>query len=388
MNENEKKLNILFLASWYPNRIEPQNGNFIQRHAEAVSKNCRVASLHAISVQGVKGFEVVAQWVKNVYEVVVYFEKTAKYLPLRKFNNYLKANRLGFEKIQEDFGTIDLVHLNVFFPAGVFALWLKKKFHLPYIITEHWTAFLKINPYEFRWIERYYIKNIAASASVICPVSEDLKQAIQDFGIKGPFEVIPNVVDTDLFQAPQQKDFTTIRLLHVSTLYDQHKNVSGILNVIARIAKERQDFKITLAGNKFGDLHFKYAKRLNIPTNLLDIQEEIPLEDIAKMMQENHLFILFSNYENLPCVISEAHASGMVVIATDVGGVREMINSENGILINAKAEDELYSALIEVMDTLPQYDTKVIRKKALERYSYQSVADQYLKIYSEVLGIV
>ena len=385
MIDLEKKLNILFLASWYPNRIEPQNGNFIQRHAEAVSKNCNVAVLYVISVPGIKGFETSTQWVNNVFEVIIYFEKTHSYLPLRKFNKYLKAHRIGYKTIVEQFGSIDLTHLHVFFPAGIFALWLRKKFQLPFVITEHWTAFLKINPHQFNWFEKYYIKKIGAAASMICPVSEDLKKAIEEFGVTGPFKVIPNVVNTELFHISKQKNYSTKRILHVSTLYDQHKNVSGLLNVIARLVKERKDFKVTLAGNKYGDLPVNYAKKLGIPKEVLEIHEEIPLEDIARMMQEDHIFVLFSNYENLPCVISEAHSSGMVVIATDVGGVREMIDTNNGVLINAKDEAALYEQLNQVMDRIPQFDVQEIRRQAVDRYSYQSVANQYLEVYRAVL---
>lgn len=379
-----KPLNILFLASWYPNMVEPQNGNFIQRHAVAVAKNCRVACLHVLSVSDRQGFEVTAAWKDGVYEVIVYFEKTSAYFPLRKLNQYIKAHRLGYEKILEDFGPIDLVHLHVFFRAGIFALWLRKKYQIPFVITEHWTAFLTINPYQFNWMERYYIKKIGAAATMICPVSEDLRKAIHAFGIKGPFKVIPNVVDTELFQTAP-RDFSKIKILHVSTLIDQHKNVSGFLSVLRKLQDERQDFQVTLAGNKVGDTHFKSIQQLGIKEGSVEILEEIPIESIAALMQEYHIFVLFSNYENLPCVISEAHASGMVVIATDVGGVREMINAKNGVLIAPKSEDELLQALNEVMDLLSQYDPQQIRNAAIARYSYQSVADAYLEVYQSVL---
>ena len=45
----KSKLNILFLAYWYPNKLDTQNGNFIQQHARAVSKVCNVYVLHAVS---------------------------------------------------------------------------------------------------------------------------------------------------------------------------------------------------------------------------------------------------------------------------------------------------------------------------------------------------
>jgi len=244
MIDQAKKLNILFLASWYPNRKEPQNGNFIQRHAVSVSKKCNVAALHVISVEGKQGFEPDAKWVNGVFEVIVYFEKTSNFFPIRKLRNYQKAHQKGFDRILKEFDKIDLVHLNVFWRAGLFALHLRNKKDIPYIITEHWTGFLKINPYKFNRFEKHFIKKIGNSAARICPVSGDLKKAIQQFGIKNQFEVIPNVVDTDLFNLREEQNASTqqqtgvVKILHVSTLIDKHKNVSGLLNVIAPLLDE------------------------------------------------------------------------------------------------------------------------------------------------------
>jgi glycosyltransferase involved in cell wall biosynthesis len=385
MIDRKKKLNILFLASWYPNKLEPQNGNFIQRHAEAVSIHCNVASLYVISSHDAKGYEVERRWINNVFEVIVYYKKTDKMLPFIKYRRYLKAHKKGFDTVLNEFKNIHLTHLNVFYPAGIFALWLKKRFQIPYIITEHWTGFLDINPYKFSLFEKYYILKIGKAASMICPVSLNLQKALLAFGIEGPFKVVPNVVDTRLFNYSEKERKELKKILHVSTLNDQHKNVIGILNVVNRLRKERSDFRLTLAGNKFGDKHLNYAKELGIPDELLLILDEIPLEDIAEFMKQQDIFVLFSNYENLPCVISEAHASGMVVIGTDVGGVSEMIDSENGIVIKAKDEEQLYEALNRLMDNLSKFNAKKISQKAVERYSYQSVAAQFLEIYSGVL---
>ena len=48
----KKKLHILFLCGWYPSSILPQNGDFIMRHAKAVSNKHKVSVLHIISRPG------------------------------------------------------------------------------------------------------------------------------------------------------------------------------------------------------------------------------------------------------------------------------------------------------------------------------------------------
>ena len=387
MFDQKKKLNILFLASWYPNRIEPQNGNFIQRHAEAVSYQSNVASLYVISTYDTKGYDIEKKWVNNVLEVVVYYKKTDKLLPFLKYRRYLKAHKMGFEAILADFKEIHLTHLNVFYPAGIFALWLKKRYQIPYIITEHWTGFLDINPYKFNLFEKYYILKTGKEAAMICPVSYNLKNALQNFGIEGPFEVIPNVVDTELFSHKGEQKGKVKKILHVSTLNDQHKNVVGIINVINKLRHNRTDFKLTLVGNKFGNKHANYAKELGIPDDMILILDEIPLDDIAEIMRNQDIFVLFSNYENLPCVISEAHASGMIVIGTDVGGVSEMIDDSNGFVITAKDESALYEKLDFLLDNLTNYQPNKISTIAAKKYSYRSVANQFHSIYKKVLDV-
>ncbi len=67
-------LNILFLASWYPSRTIPYSGNFVQRHAMAVSAYCNVSVLHACSDIDCKGkYEISIHDNEGVREVIVYY---------------------------------------------------------------------------------------------------------------------------------------------------------------------------------------------------------------------------------------------------------------------------------------------------------------------------
>jgi len=375
---------VLFLSSWYPNRVLPKNGNFVRRHAQAVAKFVPVASLHVISDEDARAFEIDVQEVEGVYEVVVYYPKSSKWRPDKKYRRLLEAHRHGYAHILEAWGRVDITHLNVTYPAGLFALELKKKYGIPYIITENWTAFLPINPYEFKIYERYFIKQIGKQASAFCPVSEDLKRAFIDFGFAGPFHIIPNVVDTDVFAHEERSTSNGIKILHVSTFKDNHKNISGMLRVIGRLSRERNDFHITMAGNRFGDKYAPLIESLGLTDDTLTILPVLPLEDIARMMREQHIFVLFSNYENLPCVVAEALCTGMVVVGADVGGTREMVADTNGYIVEARDEDALYAKLCLVMDNYEQYDTEEIGRTAAMRYGYDHVGKAFLEVYQLV----
>jgi len=377
---------VLFLPSWYPNKLFPQNGDFIQRHAVAVAGHCKVAVLYVLADSNAKDFEVEQVLHKGVFEVRVYYPKLPKWRAWAQFRRYMKAHRMGYQAVLKEMGKIDLVHLNVFYKAGLFALELKNKHQLPYIITEHWTAFLDISPIKFTPFQKHSIQKIGRNASLLCPVSHDLKSALQQFGFKGPYEVVPNVVDTKLFNFQSTKtDTTKIKLLHISTLYDPHKNVTGLLNVIKKLSEIRQDFSLSIIGNAHIEKHRQRINTLGI-NHLVSIIGEVPHEKVAAAMQAHDLFVLFSNYENLPCVIIEAQASGLPVLASDVGGISEMINEKSGKLVSAGDETALLNKLQTMMNQLNQYDRQQIRQHAVEQYSYESVGKQFFDIYMRVLG--
>jgi len=384
-----KKYNILFLASWYPNKTSPQAGNFIQKHAHTVAQYCNVSVLHAVPRVQKEKFVIEQINNNNLLEVVVYYQKITSTIPLlshlKKFKSQLVAYQKGMQIIFEQCQIIDLVHLNVIFPAGIFALHLKKKFKIPFIITEHWTAFLKTDPANINFIEKYYIKKIAHQAATICPVSEDLKKAMVNFGINHTYHVIPNVVNTKIFIPTFTPNNNKIGLLHISNLKDEHKNITGILNVVKKLSQHRNDFKLTIAGNGDTEKFKQKAITLNIPKEVLSFEGEKTIKEVAELMNKNDLFLLFSNYENLPCVIAEALVMGLPVIATDVGGVAEMIDEESGILVKPKNEDELFQKLNELIDNINRYDKVMISKKAKEKYSYKTVASEYYKIYKKII---
>jgi hypothetical protein len=228
---------VLFLSSWYPNRIQPRLGNFIQRHAETVAVKEQVASLFVTSDKHCKErFEMEEETIRNVFTVNVYYKKINYSFPLisqiHKALRYRKASLIGLKRIEKYFGKADVVHQNVIYPSGAIALMMKYLNKAPYLITEHSTEYHldSSNGFITKWLK----KRIAANASVITPVSDNLKQAMLKRGLKGNYEVVNNVVNTSIFYPSAQKNNSKIVFLHISTLDDKQKNISGLLQDIAK----------------------------------------------------------------------------------------------------------------------------------------------------------
>lgn len=381
-----KKLNILFLNSWYPNAVFPANGNFIQQHARAVALNCNIACLHVeVRVQK-ELFEITKSFNEGVFEVIVYVKKVeSNYSFIKKLHRRHLAYKKGLKIINEKFVKVDVTHLNVVLPAGLFAIYLKTKFKIPFIITEHSTTYLKSSGSTHRFLERFLIKKVVQKASKVCPVSNDLKEAMIFSGYQGDYAVIPNVVNTSYFKYQKKEILKKINILHVSSLKEEHKNGRGILRVMKKLSQRRQDFTFTMISDGDTLPIKKYAEEIELESSLFSLEGAKPAEGIALAMQEYDLFLLFSNYENLPCVISESLVSGMPVISSDVGGISEMITNENGVLVAAGNEGELLCKLEYVINNISKFNRSEIAINAKNTFSYETVGAQFFSIYKEII---
>jgi glycosyltransferase involved in cell wall biosynthesis len=113
-------------------------------------------------------------------------------------------------------------------------------------------------------------------------------------------------------------------------------------------------------------------------TGLLENQELVDAYQSAEFM------VMFSNFENMPVVISESLSCGLPVVATAVGGIPEYINPGNGRLVAAGDEAALLDAINFMLDHNSDFDRNQIRQKAVEIFSKQAVADKLKEFYNYV----
>jgi glycosyltransferase involved in cell wall biosynthesis len=108
-------------------------------------------------------------------------------------------------------------------------------------------------------------------------------------------------------------------------------------------------------------------------------------EEIAEMISSNDALVLFSNYENFPCVIAESFMCGVPVISTKVNGIPEHVNSSNGILVNRRDEKELLQALKDFLEGKFTFNPIELRNYAIKHFSYEEVSLKYDEVYEQVL---
>ena len=380
-----KPLKILFLCSWYPNRTNKTLGNFIQKHAEAISKIHQVDTLCLVSDPNCESVECIVKKNNNVREIIVYYPSSKNTLPiinnLSKIRRQFTAFKIGWKKVIED-KKPDLTHLNVIYPIGLWAMYLKKRKNIPYIITEHSSGFQnKKNAYSKTILS--FSKKVLSKAEYIIPVSEDLKSHLQKVHPGNNYRCISNVVNKNIFN-PGISNTPKKQFIHVSTAYEPAKNILGIVKTIKALSLKRKDFNLQIISDGDTLAAHELARELGILNSFVVFHDTKTTEEIAKMYHGKEALILFSNFENFPCVIPEAWMSGIPVIATSVNGIPEYVNSSNGILIEPKDQKALENAMNSILDNNKTFDPEKLRSYAIDHFSYEAIAEQYNSIYQKI----
>jgi glycosyltransferase involved in cell wall biosynthesis len=386
--------NILWLTSWYPNSTDPFLGDFIKREAEAVAvyhplQILYVVKNHRKSLQDGKDYSDVHNLNQNPEEHILYYSSTGNdrsiFSAFNSFRAYFRRNLEFIKQLQRNNQMPDLVHVQVALKAGLIALYLKWKYRIPYILTEHWSGYYpssKDSLYKKSYLTRFVTRLIIKNAVRFLPVSEDLGKEISKHWGRVSFEKIPNVVNTNLFYPSENKPSAIFRFIHISSL-QYPKNPEGIIRAFIELLKQNIAAELVLVG-PLNPLLIDFIKASGLRPDQLHCTGEILYEQVAVELRKSLSLIMFSFYENMPCAMLEALCSGLPVIATKVGGIPEVINQGNGILINAGNETELLNAMKEMIRNYHSYDRGEISREAVKQFSYEVIGKKIVDIYNSV----
>lgn len=381
---------VLWLASWYPNSLDKFDGDFIQRQATAVALYCKVHVIYIKKDPRLKTDEEAVDITEtgNLTEQIIYYNAVETGIGvidrLLSHKKYLQhAKRAVAEYIQVN-GNPDVVHVHVTMKAGILALWIKNKWGVKYIITEHWTGYFtesKPSVNDYNWYQKKLNKNILDQAALLLPVSANLGETISQQYSDTPWKVIPNVVDTTLFFLDNLKT-DAFTFVHVSYMSYQ-KNPEGILQAAKLLKEKGYAFKLEMIGNDDAEL-IEMAEAYGLNNEDVQFRASVSYAEVAGYMQQAAALVLFSRFENLPCVVLEALCCGLPVISSNVGGIAEVVNESNGILVKSEDTNQLVLAMIAMIDRQDRYDEVAIAKQASAQFNYTTVGKEIFNCYNKM----
>ena len=120
---------------------------------------------------------------------------------------------------------------------------------------------------------------------------------------------------------------------------------------------------------------------------LVSFEGQVPYSRIPELMLSSDIFLLPSDYEGLPISLLEAMAHGVVPVVSDLpSGIREVVNSETGILVNPENVDGYAAAILELDSDREDLAKKGFAASRLVRsgFSCEAMADRWLKMLREL----
>jgi glycosyltransferase involved in cell wall biosynthesis len=382
---------VLFLPKWYP-EAGSHNGNFIRNHAQAVAPFYTVAVLYVAVKNQQELFTTHWEDDNGVVTLRLYYKKRLTGLgvldKMLKMLLYFWGSWRGYILLQNKLGKPSLLHAHVLLRTGIAAYFLSTIQSTPYLITEHRSDYLaKAGTYAGRnALYKLLTRFICKKAIGITAVSYYLQQAMESHNLQNKYSILPNVADTSHFTpCPALRPKDKIRIIHISTMADHVKNISGMLRAFKRLSNTRSDFEAYMIGEWDSNEHvLHYADELGVLNKHVYFTGIKLGKDLTVLLQSGHFYVHFSNYETFGLALVEAMACGLPVISTDTGCATALITPATGKVLPVGDEKALYTALVEMCQHYTLYNTQAVLQQA-EQFSYEKVGLQLYDIYNSGL---
>ena len=380
-------MHILFIPKWYPGRGDPQLGDFLRKQAIAVGKFAKVSVLHVSPITGLEEREVQeAVEEDGIWELrCMYRSSGIANNSLRKlvnFPRYWRAAINGFDRIAKERGMPNLNHVHILVRPAFLAWRLKKKHGIPFVISEQSSEYLDGSFSGKSRLFKRWSRFLFARASAVTAVSKWLGDALVAHRLIDRYEVVPNVIpglDRPLPAPGDPADFMV-----VADLVDRTKNVSGVINALAKAKGQIHDMRLSIIGDGPDRKMLEELVRSHGLNGSVRFLGRLPNSGVLDHLATTGNVIINSNYETFSVVTGEALAQGRPVIATRCGGPIAFVTPENGILIEKQDDEALSKAMIELARRNDRAPEK-IRASVSDRFSYEAVGATFMKIYERVL---
>lgn len=324
---------------------------------------------------------------------------------LKRFKPVFKIGNAPFIPQLLNIKDFDIIHLHYpFYFGGEIIYLLKKLKNQKYIISYHNNMSYhnkEISPRLNRIIkihDKLISKRILENAEKIIVPTFDFYHSIENFELKEDFIIeIPNGVDFSIFK--QFEGDLRVKLglenskiiLFVGALDKAHfyKGLEYLMLSFKKLLKNHSNIKlIVIGGGNLEEYYLNLSKELKIENSTIFTGEISDFKTLAVYYDVADIVVYptVAPYESFGMVLAESMAMGKPVIASDIPGVRSVVDNEvNGILFEPKNVQELTSKMGYLLENEDIRKNLGImgRKKAMKMYSWPKIVDKVENVYKE-----
>tara|TARA_B100000809_G_scaffold118846_1_gene117173 strand:- start:2211 stop:3410 length:1200 start_codon:yes stop_codon:yes gene_type:complete len=320
----------------------------------------------------------------HFHEQVYFHEVEMEQYPLFEHPPYTLALAVALHDAARTYD-LDLIHVHYAIPHATSA-WIAQQMlgddGPPVVTTLHGTdiTLVGIHP-SFQAITSFSI----LQSEGITTVSQFLKdQTVRDFGVGAEdIEVIPNFLDTDVYfpgKEPCRRDSLAEPgekiIMHVSN-FRPVKRVWDVVNVFAGVAERMPARLIMIGDGPERPRAVEAAQALGVEDRVVFLGKHGAVEELLPCAD---LFLLPSESESFGLAALEAMASGAPVVASNAGGLPEVVpHGEAGYLYEPGDVDGMIAGALRILSDKDRWKafSEAGRVVAVERFSAELVVPMY-----------
>lgn len=385
-------MHILILPSWYPANAVDIRGCFFREQALALSKKGlqvgvvypELRSIRDINIDLIKKNRITKENDKGVityrYHGVSWLHRWQKFTA----NRFIRIGELLVDKYIDENGMPDLIHVHSMIYAGVLAKRISKKYGIPYIVTEHSTAFARKLYSNY---QQGLIEDVSKAASVKFAVSTSFKNLLEKEIKFSQWSVCPNIVQQDFFLAPSyikqnEQAFKFINVGALETKKNQIILIHAVKNLI--IKGINVELKIIGSGSQYAYLK-ETIQQLGLEGSVKLLGQKSRAE-IINLISASDAFVLSSTFETFGVVVIEAFSLGKPVVTTSCGGPESLVDESNGLVVANNNLEDLTTKMYSLIENYETYNADLIRSNAYNLYSEDAVVEKLLETYKQVIN--
>lgn len=297
---------------------------------------------------------------------------------------YRRGLRRYMRQLRRDF-PFDLVHCHTAFLDGNAGAALARRFHIPFVLTEHTGPFstLTRNPFMRRQTETAINR-----ADLVLAVSEFLRaEILREVIVMRPecVSVLGNGFRPEIFYAAAPPGAgERVRALWIGGFMPV-KQPLMLINAFAEAYRREPRLTLTLVGQ--GELEKEMRERVAM-RGLGDVARFCPSasrETIARHMREHHFAVVSSEIETFSLVALEALACGRPVLTTRCGGPQELVGDASRGEIVENSVEGLADGFVRLAGRLGQFDPEILHGYACANFGFDVIAARLKLAYENLL---
>lgn len=358
-------MRVVVVTCWYPSRVNPVAGLFVQRDVRALAHDHDVRVVHLVAPH-------LDDRVRHSRTDGVPVLR----LPMNPWNPLDVARSAA--QLPGLIGQADLVH-SMALPSAE-PLRILPRLCTPWVHTEHWSEIVRIAKRRAS-LRACVARVVLAGPDRVTAVSTYLADAIVRLG-RADVAVIPNIVTTQGYQ--QRRDAVgSLRLVAVGSLTD-HKDPDLALRTVCELARRGHDVRLDWFGD--GPLRGHVEARvleLGLHDRVHLAGAVTPARAVAAIGQAD-LLLHTSRMETFSLVAAEALATGRPIVIQAEGGHRDFTVPPWTALVHMRSPEAFADAVERVLADTAPLDARDMADGIAERFSEEAFRSRWNALYEGI----